>query len=273
MNGHDRIKHPHRVWSALSLPGLMLGLAAMLAGCNNSPWPLRAEASNTIYSAMIENTPRHLDPTASYWSNDTLVTYQVYEPPYGYHYFKRPFELVPKTAERVVAPVYLDKDGQRLPDSAPAEQIAESVYDVPIKPGVLYQPHPAFAKDEAGHYRYHAMKPGELGAYPTPMDFKTMGTRELVAEDFVYAIKRHATTRITTPIFGVFSEYVLGLKEYGDLIKSEDAKLREGLDQASLEKPFLDFRRWPLAGATAPEKYLLRIRLKGKYPQWKYWMQ
>ncbi|WP_331652057.1 ABC transporter substrate-binding protein [Piscinibacter sp.] len=251
----------------------MLGLTTVLAGCNNSPWPLKAEASNTIYSAMIENTPRHLDPTASYWSNDTLVTYQVYEPPYGYHYFKRPFELVPKTAERVVAPVYLDKDGQRLPDSAPAEQIAESVYDVPIKPGVLYQPHPAFAKDDAGRYRYHAMKPDEWGSYHTPMDFKYMGTRELVAEDFVYAIKRHATTRITTPIFGVFSEYVLGLKEYGELVKAEDAKLRQGLDQASPDKPFLDFRRWPLAGATAPEKHLLRIRLKGKYPQWKYWMQ
>ena len=30
--------------------------------------------------------------------------------------------------------------------------------------------------------------------------------------------------------------------------------------------------RWPLAGVTAPEKHLLRIRLHGKYPQWKYWM-
>ena len=33
-----------------------------------------------------------------------------------------------------------------------------------------------------------------------------------------------------------------------------------------------DFRRWPLAGATAPEKYLLHLRIKGKYPQWNYWM-
>ena len=74
---------------------------------------------------------------------------------------------------------------------------------------------------------------------------------------------------MTTPIFGVFSEYVVGLKEYGELIKREDAKLREGLDPSSLDKPFLDFRRWPLAGATAPEKHLLRIRLHGKYPQWK----
>ena len=94
-----------------------------------------------------------------------------------------------------------------------------------------------------------------------------------MADDFVYAIKRHATTRITTPIFGVFSEYVIGLADYGELIKKEDAKLRAGTDPASQDKPFLDFRQWPLAGATAPEKHLLRIRLKGKYPQWKYWMQ
>jgi ABC-type transport system substrate-binding protein len=247
----------------------------LLAACDNSPWPKRSASENTIHSAMIENTPRHLDPTASYWSNDTLVTYQVYEPPYGYHYLKRPFELVPKSAEAVVTPKYLDKNGQVLPDDAAADQIVESVYDVPIKKGILYQPHPAFAQDGQGRYRYHSdhpMKPGELD-HVSPLQFEHSGTRELVADDFVFALKRHATTRITTPIFGVFSEYVLGLAEYGELIKKEDARLRAGLDPASLDKPFLDFRQWPLAGATAPEKHLLRIRLKGKYPQWKYWMQ
>ncbi len=259
--------------SIIQRMALAASLLVLATACDNSPWPKSAAAENTIYSAMIENTPRHLDPTASYWSNDTLVTYQVYEPPYGYHYFKRPYELVPKSADKVVAPYYLDKDGARLPDDAPAEQIAESVYDVPIKKGILYQPHPAFAKDDKGTYRYHAMKPGEIGNRHSPMAFEHSGTRELVAEDFVYALKRHATTRITTPIFGVFSEYVLGLAAYGELIKKEDAKLRQGTDASSQDKPFLDFRRWPLAGATAPDKHLLRIRLKGKYPQWRYWMQ
>ena len=259
-------------WNIRQLASIV-GVLALLTACDNSPWPKSAAAENTIYSAMVENTPRHLDPTASYWSNDTLVTYQVYEPPYGYHYFKRPYELMAKSAEKVVTPYYLDKNGARLPDEAASEQIAESVYDVPIKKGVLYQPHPAFAKDDKGQYRYHAMQPGEVGSRRSPMDFENTGTRELVAEDFVYAIKRHATTRITTPIYGVFSEYVIGLAEYGALIKKEDAKLRQGLDAASQDKPFLDFRRWPMAGATAPDKHLLRIRLKGKYPQWKYWMQ
>jgi ABC-type transport system substrate-binding protein len=247
-------------------------LAVVLAGCNNNPQPDGAAASNTLYSAVSGSSPRHLDPTASYWSNEGAYIYQIYEPPYGYHYLKRPFELVPKAAAAVAQPHYLDKAGRPLPADAPATDIAESVYDVPIKPGIRYQPHPAFALDAQGGHRYHAMKPGELGDRRSPWDFEHMGTRELVADDYVYAIKRHATTRITTPIFGIFAEHVVGLKDYGELVKTEDAKLRAGLSPASLDKPFLDFRRWPLAGVSAPEKHLLRIRIKGKYPQWNYWM-
>ena len=195
-----------RLTSAKVLGLLGLSVMATLAGCDNSPWPKGAAESNLIHTAIIENTPRHLDPTASYWNNETLVTYQVYEPPYGYHYLKRPFELVPKSAEKVVEPTYLDKNGQPLAADAPAEQVAESVYDVPIKKGILYAPHPAFAQDAQGQYLYHAMKPGELGAKRSPWEFEKTGTRELAAEDFVYALKRHTTTRITTPIAGSFSE-------------------------------------------------------------------
>ncbi|MCA0244496.1 MAG: ABC transporter substrate-binding protein [Proteobacteria bacterium] len=254
---------------------IVLGLAT-LAGCNNNPWPAGAAEENTLFTGVMESSPRHLDPTASYWSNDTPFTYQIYEPPYGYHYLKRPYVLVPKSAAEVVKPHFVDKNGQALPDDAPAEQVAESVYDVPIKKGILFQPHPAFAKDDHGKYRYHtdvSQKPGWLGERRTPIAFEQTGTRELVADDFVYALKRHATTRVTTPIFGLFSEMIVGLKEYGELVKREDAKLREGQDPADLDKPFLDFRRWPLAGASAPDKHLLRVRIKGKYPQWSYWMQ
>ena len=267
------MRGPSLAWRTV-LRFLALAAAVWLAaGCNNNPWPDSSAASNTLHSAVVESSPRHLDPTASYWSNDTAYTYQIYEPPYGYHYLKRPFQLVPKTAAAVAKPRYIDKNGQALPDDAPGELVAESIYDVPIRAGVMFQPHPAFAVDEQGRHRYHAMKPGELGQRRTPLDFEYQGTRELVADDFVYALKRHATTRITAPIFSTFAEYVVGLKEYGQLIRQEDKKLRQGLDPASQDKPFLDFRRWPLAGASAPEKHLLRIRIKGKYPQWSYWMQ
>jgi ABC-type transport system substrate-binding protein len=259
---------------SLFLRSALIAAAALATtACNNNPWSSEGAASNTLYTAVIENSPRHLDPTASYWSNDTPYTYQIYEPLYGYHYLKRPFQLVPKTAREVVKPRYVDKDGKTLPDDAAAELVAESIYDVPIKTGILFQPHPAFAKDEKGAYRYHAMKRGELGARTSPLEFEHQGTRELVADDFVYALRRHATTRITTPIFSTFADYVVGLREYGELIKKEDAKLRKGLDPADLDKPFLDFRQWPLSGVSAPEKHLLRMRIKGKYPQWSYWMQ
>jgi ABC-type transport system substrate-binding protein len=261
-----------RRWSRAAR--LAAGAVALLlmAGCDNSPWKSGAAGENTLFTAMQEGSPRHMDPTASYWSNDTAFTYQIYEPPYEYKYLKRPFELEGRSAEAVAKPRYLDKDGKALPEDAPSDQVAESVYDVRIKPGILFQPHPCFAKDAQGRYLYHAMKPGELRGRDSPMQFPLTGTRELVADDFVYAIKRHATTRITTPIYGIFSQYVIGLKDYGALVKAEDANLRAGRDPASLDRPFLDFRKWPLAGATAPDAHTLRIRIKGRYPQWSYWM-
>ena len=84
----------------------------------------------------------------------------------------------------------------RMPADAPADQIAISVYDIRIRPGIRYAPHPAFAKDAQGRHLYHALKPGELGERRSPLDFAVPGTRELVADDYVYAMKRHATPRI-----------------------------------------------------------------------------
>jgi len=252
--------------------GFLLGALALVAGCDNSPNPKGSESSNTLFVAFQERSPRHLDPTASYAVNEVPYMYSVYEPLYAYHYLKRPYLLVPKSAAELAMPNYFDKDGKPLAADAPGELVAESHYDIHIKRGVLYAPHPAFAKDANGAYEYHAMTAAQTRNKHTPLDFEHSGTRELVAEDFVYALKRHATPRIETPIFGIFSEYVIGLKDYGAMIREEDRKLRKGLDPAALDKPFLDFRQYPLAGATALDKYTLRIRIKGKYPQWKYWM-
>lgn len=251
---------------------LLVLASCWLAACNNSPYPAGAERSNTLFYSFDERSPRHLDPTASYSNPESAYTFQIYEPPYGYHYLKRPYALVPKSAAEVVKPRFLDKDGHELPADAPAEQVAESVYDVPIKRGILFQPHPAFAKNEKGEYLYHHLSREQLGGKRSPFEFEHQGTRELVADDFVYALKRHATPRIETPVFGVFGEYVIGLKEYQAKIREEDAKLLKGLPEDVRDKPFLDFRRWPLAGTSAPDKYTWRIRLKGRYQQWSYWM-
>jgi hypothetical protein len=50
-------------------------------------------------------------------------------------------------------------------------------------------------------------------------------------------------------------QYVIGLEAYSQTIKSEDAKLLAGLPEDARDKPFLDFRRWPLEGATVLDRY------------------
>lgn len=99
------------------MSALLLGA---LAACSNSPHPPGEEATNSLFSAVVETSPRHRGPTASYWNNDTPYVYQIYEPPYGYHYLKRPFQLVPKTAQAVVQPRYVDCAGRPLPEDVPA---------------------------------------------------------------------------------------------------------------------------------------------------------
>lgn len=117
---------------------------------------------------------------------------------------------MPKTAVDVVHPQYIDLQGKPVGEDAPADKIAESVYTVRIKPGILFAPHPAFAKDAKGGYLYHRLSREQLGDKRSPWQFEQTGTRELTADDFVYAVKRHATTRTAAPVFGVFSEYVVG---------------------------------------------------------------
>ena len=251
---------------------LSLLLLLALAACNNSPHPLGSEKENTLFMAFTERSPRYLDPTSSYAAPESSFTYEIYEPLYDYHYLKRPYTLVPRGATEVVKPYYLDAAGKRLPEDAPAEQIAQSVYDIPIRKGVMYAPHPAFAKDAQGRYLYHHLSRAELGDKRSPFDFPVQGTRELVAEDYVYALKRHASPRIEAPVYGVFAEHVLGLKAYGELLRQESAKQLAGLPETLADKPFLDLRQWPLEGAQALDAHTLRIRIKGKYPQWSYWM-
>ena len=247
-------------------------VALVAGGCNNSPYWSGAERENTLFYAFTERSPRSLDPTQSYSNPESAYTFQIYEPPYGYHYLKRPYQLVPKAATEVAHPHYIGKDGKPLPDDAPAEAVAESVYDVRIRPGILYAPHPAFAKDAQGRHRYLNLTPEQLGNKRSPWDFEHQGTRELVAEDYVYALKRHASPRIETPVQAVFADYVIGLKDYVALIRAENEKQLKGLPEDIRDKPFLDFRKYPLAGSKAIDKYTWRIRLKGKYPQWSYWM-
>ncbi|MEW6413981.1 MAG: ABC transporter substrate-binding protein [Pseudomonadota bacterium] len=249
----------------MTLKGFLLLGLGVLAGCSgawNNPYPGDAPDANVLYSGFAER-PKHLDPARSYSANEVEFTGQIYEPPLQYHFLKRPYELIPLTAEAVPRPRFFDAAGKPLPDDAPSAAIAESHYEIRIRPGIRYQPHPAFARDETGRYRYHALTEAELADKRRIGDFEHTGTRELVAADYVYQIKRLAHPRLSSPIYGLMSEHIVGLKALG-----------EALQQAAKANPGVapDVADFPLAGAEVVDRYTYRIRIRGKYPQFIYWL-
>ncbi|MGH8719178.1 MAG: ABC transporter substrate-binding protein, partial [Burkholderiales bacterium] len=197
---------------------LVVLASALLAGCGgtlwNNPYPASQRGGSIIYSAFSER-PKHLDPVQSYAENEAVFTQQIYEPPLQYHYLKRPYTLIPLTATEVPKPQRYDENGNVLAGDAGPEEAAFSVYEIRIKPGIMYQPHPAFAKDAAGNFLYHALDSDDLDGIYVLSDFKDTSTRELTAEDYVYQIKRLAHPRLHSPIFGLMAEYIVGLKELG----------------------------------------------------------
>ena len=260
------IRHPSRFACLAMLGGL--------AGCGvpNNPNPPGSEATNTYFTATQESSPKYLDPTSSYSSNETPIVFSVYEPPLRYNYLKRPYVLEGRAAEAVPVPHYYDKEGRELAADTPGEQVAESVYDVKIRKGILYAPHPAFAKNADGSFVYGKLRKSDVSGKFALSDFPKTGTRELVADDFVYAIKRIATTRVKSSIFSVMGDYIVGMKDYAKRVRQVDDKLREGIPATERDLPFLDFRTIPFEGATALDDHTVRIRVVGKYPQFKYWL-
>lgn len=242
-----------------------LSLLFLLAACSseqNGPYPASERGENILYSAFTER-PKHLDPVQSYSEDEATFTAQIYEPPLQYHYLKRPYTLIPATAEAVPEPRYFDAAGRKLPVNAPASQIAFSDYEIRIRPGIRYQPHPAFALDAGGAPLYADLNRQKLRGIERIADFAHTGTRELTADDYIYEIKRLAHPRLNSPLFSTMSERIVGLKELGEQLRAEATAHPEY---------WLDLDRFALEGVTRVDRYTYRIRLHGKYPQFVYWL-
>jgi oligopeptide transport system substrate-binding protein len=213
----------------------------------NNPYP-SSESNEQIYYSSFAEQPKTLDPARSYVVNELLFTEQIYEPGLQYDYLKRPYTLVPRTFLETPEVRYERKNGK----------IIASIYTIHIKPGIYYQPHPAFAKTPDGAYQYYPLKTHGMKILS---DFKSEGTRELVAEDYVYEIKRLANPAVNSPIYGLMGEYIAGFKDYAKKLPNHGRK-----------HAYIDLRAYDLAGAYAIDKYTYEVRLNGEYAQFMYWL-
>lgn len=243
---------------------LML-VVSLLAGCGqvwNDPYPSDEQGRNILYSAFT-NRPKHLDPVQSYASDEATFLYQIYEPPLQYHYLKRPYTLIPGTASAMPRITRVGPDGAELPPEAPNSSVDHTFYDVTISPGIQFQPHPAFALNAAGAPVYLPMDSTVLASANGLADFPETGTRELLADDYIYQLKRLAHPGLHSPILELMGGYIPGLK-----------KLHETLVEAAKAQPgqWLDLREFSLDGVERIDRYTYRIRVEGAYPQLLYWM-
>ena len=247
-------------------PYLLIWLSLFCISCDsvwNNPYP-RQESNQLVYYDSFSERPKHLDPVSSYSSNEYVFLGQIYEPPLQYHFLKRPYELVPLTAAHLPVAIYLDKNEQLLSEDSKPEDIDTVRYTISIKPGILFQPHPAFAKDKNNNYFYHNLDITDLKNVNTLADFDKTGTRELLASDYIYQIKRMAHPRIHSPIVGLMEKYILGLDEFSVTLKN--------IFKTKSDKEFLNLNDYTLAGAKLIDKYTFEIVLKEKYPQFLYWL-
>jgi len=247
---------------------VLLSVSVVFAsGCNDQPWnspyPPQQTDQEILYASFGER-PNHLDPAQSYSSNEVVFTGQIYEPPLQYHFLKRPYELEPLTVTRMPEPYLVDEAGQRLPADTAPDDVAYSIYEIEIMPGIRYQPHAALAKSAGGDYVYHHLTEAGLEGITTLGDFSETGSRELVAADYVYQVKRLAHPHLHSPIFGLMSDYIVGLKDYAKTLEEEAGKAGANA--------YINLHDYPLEGAEVIDRYRYRIKLRGVYPQFRYWL-
>ena len=114
-------------------------------------------------------------------------------------------------------------------------------------------------------------------------DFPETGTRELIAADYVYQIKRMADPRVPCPLLSLLDNYILGLEEYAKALRhaletererrraAAGATYNQAVDER--ENPIsLDIDAFAFRGVKVVDRYTYQIILKTKYPQFVYWL-
>lgn len=254
-----------------------------LVACTNNPYPSSHTGKNYYYSTFGE-PPKHLDPARSYSSDEYTYLQLIYEPPLQYHFLKRPAQLIPLTATEVPRPEYFDAEGNPLGKNPPKEAVARAVYTIRIRPGIFYQNHPCFATDEQGNPLYMNLTEEDVKGIDWIDDFPKQGTRELIADDYVWQLKRMADPRQECPIYSnLLARYILGFEDLRKAIQQKlqtiRAKRREAAgplynqEEDERENPiFLDLDEFDCPGVKRVDRYTYQIVLRTQYPQMRYWL-
>lgn len=211
------------LWSHVRSYTLIVAAALVLAfpaaGSPNDPYPPEG-SKKVIYSALSED-PQTLDPVKA---GDTLsgsIICQIYDSLYQYSYLVHQYLAPPYGLEPALA------------TSMPEISADGLTYTIHVKKGVVFQDDPCFQAS------------GGKG-------------RELVADDFIFAIKRLADVATQASGWWVLQGKVVGLDEFHDA----------SVQRAAAGKP-MDYSM-AVEGLQAPDPYTLRIQLKERYPQLRY---
>jgi ABC-type transport system substrate-binding protein len=210
----------------------VLILAALLAGCNNNPYPA-GQTEQPILFAAIGDDPKTMDPSIAYDVSAGLIIDPIYPSYFQYHYLKRdPFvlqlNLGAAEPERMPYPCTVSVNGKQVKKTGEA-------WTFHIKHGLRFQDDPCF--------------PGGKG-------------REITASDFIYTFKRMADPAVACPIITYFSDKVLGMAAYQDYNSDRLAKKMP----TDYNHPIEGLQLIP------GDPYTFRILLSAPYPQLRYLM-
>lgn len=242
----------------------MVLLALALAGCSdglwNNPHPPKDPDKVTYYSLMTRVPPKHLDPAISYASDESLFIDQIYQSPLGYHFLKRPYELIPLGVESMPLIEYLNPMEEVVEKTA--DNVTYTRYTFVVRENARYQPHPALAVGEQGEPLYVFEDASESAAYRGIPDFPEHGSRPVLARDYVFGIKRLADPKNKSPMLSLMGQHIVGMREYSSEL-SRSRRDRYG---------FIDLDQYTMRGVTALDDRTFSITIKGVYPQFLYWL-
>lgn len=155
---------------------VLAGLA--LLACSNNPYPDADQDRKVLYTSFSE-APRTLDPAVAYTTAAHVITANVFDTLLEYHYRKRPYELIAGLARSVPQPREWE-DG-RL------------VYRFEIRDGIRFHDDDCFELSQGEGVR----------------------SRDVTAEDFVFALMRLADPDVNSPIRSSLAA-VAGFMAFGE---------------------------------------------------------